>query len=220
MAEENTVKVTGFKALSNVQLYAPTAAIAVGLINGFSEAEASKAVESFKPVNGRLNLLLGIKNTTIIDDTYNASPEAMKAALEILKGFELTTSGAKKIALLGNMNELGVFSEDAHREIGELCKPSDVDLVVTLGPDANEFMAAAAEANGCEVIRARSPYAAGKIIRDLITEGSVVLFKGSQNKVFAEEAIKYLLADEKDQKFLVRQSEAWLKKKKLNFSSN
>jgi UDP-N-acetylmuramoyl-tripeptide--D-alanyl-D-alanine ligase len=212
-----TVEVSGFKALSNFQLYAPVAAIAVALMNSFSEEEAGNAVAKFKPVNGRLNVLKGIKNSTIIDDTYNASPEATKAAIQILTNFDVEMSGAKKIALLGNMNELGVFSEEAHKEVGGLCRPNQIDHLITLGPDANEFLAAAAEANGCEVFRARSPYEAGEVIKGLITPGSVVLFKGSQNNVFSEEAIKCVLADEKDHKLLVRQSKAWLKKKETNF---
>ena len=63
--------------------------------------------------------LKGIKNSVIIDDSYNASPEAVKAALQTLLRF----SKGSKIALLGNMNELGALSEEAHREVGGMCMP-------------------------------------------------------------------------------------------------
>ena len=150
----------------------------------------------------------------IIDDTYNASPEAVKAALDTLYGIE----APQRIALLGNMNELGDYSESAHREIGQYCNPEKLDLLVTLAGDANTFTAAEAEAKGCTVVRVDSPYDAAEKIKFALKPGAVILAKGSQNRVFAEEAVKQLLADPADQSKLVRQSASWLKIKQQQFN--
>ncbi|MFO0882505.1 MAG: UDP-N-acetylmuramoyl-tripeptide--D-alanyl-D-alanine ligase [Candidatus Saccharimonadales bacterium] len=164
--------------------------------------------------SGRMQLLKGIKNSTIIDDSYNASPLAVKAALSTL----YAQHASQHIALLGNMNELGESSRQAHEEIGMLCDPKYLNLVVTLGKDANEYTATQAEAAGCTVIRANSPYEAGNVIANNLQEGAAILIKGSQNGVFSEESIKTLLANPDDAKKLVRQSDFWLAKKRAQFS--
>jgi UDP-N-acetylmuramoyl-tripeptide--D-alanyl-D-alanine ligase len=157
--------------------------------------------------------LVGINNSTIIDDTYNASPEAVSAALKTLYRLD----APQKIAVLGNMNELGKFSAEAHRQIGEQCDPKQLDLVVTIGPDANKYLAPAAEKKGCKVGTFSDPYQAGEFVKLQIKPGALVLVKGSQNKVFAEEAVKTLLADPVDASKLVRQSRYWMKIKAKNF---
>ena len=181
------------------------------------EADAIKlGVNKITPMSGRMQLLKGIKNSTIIDDTYNASPLAVKAALETL--YEI--DAPQKIALLGMMNELGQYSRPAHEAIGDLCDPIQLSLVVTLGADANDFIALNAEAKGCKVIRCNTPYEAGQTIADNLKVDGIVLVKGSQNGVFAEEAIKSILADKQDERFLVRQSSFWLSKKSRQFKES
>ena len=123
-----------------------------------------------------------------------------------------------KIALLGNMNELGKYSKDAHEEIGKLCDPAKLNLVVTLGPDANKFLAPTAKKLGCEVQAFDDPYSAGEFIKNQLKDQTLVLAKGSQNKVFAEEAVKVLLAEPADASELVRQSKSWLKQKRRQFN--
>lgn len=198
---------------SKPQLYSITAAVAVADLMGLNPEDITSGIKKIEPVSGRMQRLAGISNSVIIDDSYNASPDAVQAALETL----YRMSAPQKIALLGNMNELGGFSEEAHRQIGQMCEPSQLDLVVTLGPEANKFLAEAAETKDCKVIKTNSPYEAGKIIAENIKEGALILVKGSQNKVYAEEAIKALLADPGEEKKLVRQSASWLKLKISQF---
>lgn len=202
-----------YQGISVTQLYSLAAAMAVGDMLGMNGTEMADTAARFQPVSGRMQLLPGQKDSLIIDDSYNASPEAVRAALQALYALE----APQKIALLGNMNELGGFSASAHAEIGALCDPAKLDLVVTLGPDANEYLAAAAERAGCKVVRTRSPYEAGEQIRSVLEPGGAVLVKGSQNRVFAEEAIKTLLKDPADASKLVRQSASWMKLKKRQF---
>lgn len=198
-----------YEAVSPVQLYSASIAIILAKKFGISEEKIIKAVSEIKSFSGRLQRLRGIKNSVIIDDTYNASPAAVKMALDFLYNFE----APQRIAILGMMNELGEISEEEHKKIGKYCNPKFLDLVVTIGKDANDFLAPEARRNGCKVYEAKNSVEAGELVKDQILEGAVILAKGSQNGVFAEEALKPLLADPTDIRKLVRQSEDWLKKK-------
>jgi UDP-N-acetylmuramoyl-tripeptide--D-alanyl-D-alanine ligase len=122
-----------------------------------------------------------------------------------------------KIAILGSMNELGDESQAAHEEIGAYCDPHKLSLVITVGNAAKEYLAPAAQAAGCTVQSFLSPYEAGNYATDFVTSNTAVLAKGSQNGVFAEEAIKPLLADKTDALKLVRQSPYWMHIKKQQF---
>jgi UDP-N-acetylmuramoyl-tripeptide--D-alanyl-D-alanine ligase len=180
---------------------------------GISIDEINSAISEITNPAGRMNTLMGKQDSLIIDDSYNASPEATIAALDAL--YEV--HGTKKIAILGNMNELGDYSQEAHELVGSYCDPKKLDLVITIGPDANKFLAEAAQERGCKVVTANSPVEAGEIVLKNLVTNSVVLVKGSQNKVYAEEAIKTLLANPEDSYKLVRQSEAWLNIKRNQF---
>jgi UDP-N-acetylmuramoyl-tripeptide--D-alanyl-D-alanine ligase len=165
------------------------------------------AIDSFEPVAGRMQRLQGRDNITIIDDTYNSSPAATEQALKCL----YTTNGTKKIALLGQMNEMGKHSEVLHKQIAEYLQPGKIDLLVTLFGDMNKYTATEAEKKGIKVIRTDNFVQAAKVLDQNVIPGCVVLAKGSQNGVFAEEAIKPLLANTKDIQKLVRQTPYWQK---------
>ncbi|MBX4199615.1 hypothetical protein KW789_01855, partial [Candidatus Saccharibacteria bacterium] len=182
---------------------------------GMEPAQISEGISSIPPVNGRMQQLEGINGSTIIDDSYNSSPEASRAALDTLYRMDAT----QKIAVLGNMNELGKFAAGEHEAIGNYCKPGELELVVTIGPDANQYLASAAEAKGCKVKSFDDPYSAGRYLAPHLKKGSVVLVKGSQNKVFAEETVKLLLKNPNDSTKLVRQSPYWLKIKAKSFKN-
>jgi len=160
-----------------------------------------------------MQILRGVENSIIIDDTYNASPVAVKAALDVLYG----TTAPQRIAILGSMNELGGYSRQAHEEVGEYCDPKKLDLVITIGKDAEKHLAPAAKKRGCTVESVMSPYEAGERARNALKSSAVVLAKGSQNGVFAEEALKSLLSDPNDEGRLVRQSKYWLGVKSKQF---
>jgi UDP-N-acetylmuramoyl-tripeptide--D-alanyl-D-alanine ligase len=201
------------QAVSGVQLYSVLAAVIVGNELGLTREQILDGITSITPVSGRLRRLRGIHDSLIIDDTYNALPDAVKAGLEMLHGLK----APQKIAILGTMNQLGAMSPQAHKEIGALCDPAQLDLVVTIGPDANEYLAPAAAAKGCTVKSFNTPYEAGEYVQSKVAQGAIIFAKGSQDKVYTEEAIKPLLADPKDVSKLVRQSAYWLKIKQKNF---
>ncbi len=178
-----------------------------------SDTQIIKGIESIRAFPGRMQVLKGKNGSVLIDDTYNASPEAVKAALDTL--YEV--SSKHKIAVLGQMNELGSHSEALHQEVGEYIKPKELDVLITLGADSNNYLAKQAEVSGCKVVRCSSPYQAGNEVLPLLDSETVVLLKGSQNGVFTEEATKILLANLEDSKKLVRQSKEWLKIKRNQF---
>jgi UDP-N-acetylmuramoyl-tripeptide--D-alanyl-D-alanine ligase len=207
------LKKEDLQVVGNHSIDAVAAAIAVGRAMGLSNKELVVGAKKICTPKGRMRLLSGIKNSTLIDDTYNASPKAVIAALDYL----YSVKAPQRIALLGNMNELGESSVEAHKQIGKYCDAKKLDLVITLGPDASVHTFETAKDNNCRVEKASSPYEAAEIIKRNLKEGAYILFKGSQNGVFAEEAVKMLLDNPEDELELVRQSRFWLKKKASNF---
>jgi UDP-N-acetylmuramoyl-tripeptide--D-alanyl-D-alanine ligase len=173
-------------------------------------------LEKLHPFPGRMQILAGVSGSTLIDDTYNASPVAVKAGLDLIYG----TSADQRIAILGSMNELGDYTEAAHQEVGAYCDPTKLALVVTIGVSANQWLAPAAEKQGCVVKSFVNPAEAGVFVASQIKNNAIILCKGSQNGVFAEEALKPLLQNPADSAKLVRQSAYWLKIKGQSFSGN
>jgi len=195
----------------NVQAIAAAAAVCAKL--GISQKEFAVGAAKVTPLPGRMQLLRGANGSIIIDDSYNSSPAA---AIEALKTLQ-SSQGAKRIAILGSMNELGEYSEQGHRDVANVCQPSLIDWVVTIGDDAAQYLAPIARQNGCHVKSFKTPFEAGGFVRGVAGERDIILVKGSQNNVFSEEAVKILLHDAEDQKKLVRQSQEWMAKKEQAF---
>jgi len=191
------------------------AAAAVADMLGVKRAAIAKGLAELRPFSGRMQILNGVKKTTLIDDTYNAAPLTVKAALDVL----YAARTGQRIAILGSMNEMGEYARDAHLEVGAYCDPKKLDVVVTIGKDAKKWLAPAARQRGCTVHSFLSPYEAGEYVSGKLQKGGVVLAKGSQNGVFAEEALKPLLANPTDAAKLVRQSPYWLARKQRQFGS-
>nr|MBP9761832.1 hypothetical protein [Candidatus Saccharibacteria bacterium] len=124
-----------------------TAAVAVAAQLGFQMGDLEAALKGLRSFAGRMKVLPGIKGSTLIDDTYNATPVAVQAALDVLYG----ARASQRIAVLGSMNELGAYSQEAHEIVGAYCDSSRLDLVVTLGSDAERWIAPVARARGCRV---------------------------------------------------------------------
>lgn len=189
------------------------AAAAVADLLGMSHKLIVQHMPELKPFSGRMQLLQGIMGATLIDDTYNNSPLAAKAALDVL----YKTKAPQKIVIMGDMNELGAMSPSAHTDVGSYCERAHIDKLVTIGPLSKQYLAPAAAQQGCDIISFDSPYDAGEYVKSILKKGAVVLAKGSQNRVFAEESLKILLHNASDVEKLVRQSKSWLAKKQQQF---
>jgi len=203
-----TIKVIGEHSLRPVM-----AAVAVSMKLGLIPDQVAEGLAMIKAVPGRMNVLRGIDNTIVIDDTYNSSPLAASSALQVLYGLQVP----QRIAILGSMNELGDTSEEEHRKLGALCDPNLLSYVITIGDDAEKFLAPAARARGCSVKSFKSALDAGAFARSITEEGAAILVKGSQGNIYAEEAVKMLCVMSEDDE-LVRQSPAWIAKKDAFFS--
>ncbi|MDN5275655.1 MAG: UDP-N-acetylmuramoyl-tripeptide-D-alanyl-D-alanine ligase [Candidatus Saccharibacteria bacterium] len=203
------------KVLGEHNLRPAVAAAAVADSLGMTPTEIRSGLEKVQPVSGRMNMLRGMNDTLLIDDTYNSSPLAASSALQAL--YQLTVP--QRIAVLGSMNELGSSSVAEHQAIGKMCDPNQLAWVITVGKEAREHLAPAAKANGCQVASFDSAIEAGGFVHQHLEKGAAVLFKGSQGGVYLEEAVKVLLHSTDDEAKLVRQSPQWLKDKKAFFES-
>lgn len=190
------------------------AAAAVADMLGMPAADIVSGIPALEPFAGRMQMLTGLHGAKLIDDTYNASPVSVKAALDVL----YSAKSSQKIAILGSMNELGDYAREAHREVGAYCDPTQLTEVITIGADAKKYIAPAARKRGCQVKSFLSPYDAGTYVATKLQKNAIVLAKGSQNKVFAEEALKALLADPAEAGKLVRQSVSWMEVKRRQFN--
>ncbi|MDB5254357.1 MAG: UDP-N-acetylmuramoylalanyl-D-glutamyl-2,6-diaminopimelate--D-alanyl-D-alanyl ligase [Parcubacteria group bacterium] len=170
---------------------------------------AAKSFKHHAPTPGRLRLIEGIKHSIILDDTYNSSPVAAEEALKAL--FSINTPG-KKIAVLGDMLELGRYSIDEHKKIGILA--AEADMLVTVGIRSRYTASFALDAGMDEnnVLQFEDAKEAGAYLQNMIKEGDAILVKGSQS-MRMERAVEEIMCHPEDkEKLLVRQDEEWQKR--------
>lgn len=150
-------------------------AIAAAVVLGVDIAQAIKGLEACQIASQRLEILVVPRGYTLIDDTYNASPSSVVAALCTLDEY---AGVRRKIAVLGSMFELGERSAAAHQEVGEVAARV-CDLVLTLGREAEE-VARVAEARGVRSIYCESVAQVLLVLQKELQPGDVVLVKGSR----------------------------------------
>lgn len=193
-------------SLGKSQGYAAAAAATVGAILGMNLVDISESLSEYHGPKGRLKILKGIKNSIVIDDTYNASPSSTHLALETLRDLP----SMRKVAVLGDMLELGKYTIKAHQDIGNLAG-SFVDLLVCVGSRAKFISDSAFNQMSAESIQTFETSDEAKLkVKELIKEGDVVLVKGSQG-IRMEKIVEEIMAEpEKKKELLVRQSKKWL----------
>lgn len=156
-------------------VYNALAAIAAGHALGLSLAEIKQGLKNAATTAMRLTVS-HYKDYVIVNDAYNASPASMKAALEALDDI---SAGGRKIAVLGDMLELGEISVKAHEDVGILAGAHRLSYVITLGEMA-EHIAKKAKENGISAFSAKSHEAAAEKLKEILRDGDTVLFKGSR----------------------------------------
>ncbi|MEK7555362.1 MAG: UDP-N-acetylmuramoyl-tripeptide--D-alanyl-D-alanine ligase [Patescibacteria group bacterium] len=174
--------------------YAAGAAACVGLIYGLNLVRICEALSSnYHPAKHRMNIFAGVNGSWVIDDSYNASPISMKAALETLADIK-TGSEARKIAVLGDMLELGEYSSKAHKSIGKL-SAGIVDFLIVVGEEG-KIIAETAVLNGLakdKILSFNTAEEAAKTIKNIIKKGDIILVKASRgiglDKVVEEIAV-------------------------------
>ncbi len=208
----NIVPVRIRNVFGKTYAYAAAAAASVGLIYGMNLVRISEALLEFNPPPGRLRLINGEKESFIIDDTYNASPTAAHEALDVLRSLK----AKRKIAVLGDMLELGKYTLAAHEGIGKLAAKS-ADIVMTLGMKA-KFIAERAVKSGMsqkKVFVFTNLEECAKALEGMIQKGDLILVKGSQGVRMEKIVLEIMAEPQKAGELLVRQSPVWLKKKGL-----
>jgi UDP-N-acetylmuramoyl-tripeptide--D-alanyl-D-alanine ligase len=183
-----------------------SAALACAHELGCDLLESIKALNEYVTPHGRLSLIQGINNSFIIDDTYNSSPVAMDSAIEVLRDIE----GKRKIAVLGDMLELGKFTKEEHFLVGEKIN-GIANILITVGPRA-KFIAEGAISKGFEekeIYSFDSSKTAAKFLECMVLEGDLVLVKGSQG-VRLEKVVESIMKDkELKNNLLCRQDKEW-----------
>lgn len=164
-------------------VYNALAAIWLGFYFGLQEDEIQRGLATFHPSKMRLEIHEA-NGITVINDAYNASPDSMKAALTVLNQME----GARKIAVLGNIFEMGSFSEAGHRAVGAYAAQGNIDVIITVGDLAqwiNEEIKAY-EDHGKILHSFSNNQEAIAFLRDFIKPQDVVLIKGSRGMKMEE----------------------------------
>ena len=207
-SESGVVSITGSLGLHFE--YAAAAAAAVGGALGISLSDAIAALEKHAMPPGRMRLIRGVEGSMLLDDTYNASPLAVQQALETLSS---VTGAKRKIAILGDMLELGRLSVAEHQKIGQLVA-TNVDALMTVGIRARGIASSAREAGMKEsrVIEYTDAEAAGADLPHLLKPGDVVLIKGSQGMRMERIVYAVMAEPERAGELLVRQDILWGKK--------
>lgn len=167
------------------------AAAAVGCAWGVPLDAIAAALESERPVSGRQNVVAGLRGSTVIDDCYNANPDSLHASLATFASMKVA---GKRIAVLGDMGELGSFSEEAHTQAGAWAAQAGVDELIAVGAFA-PLVAAAAKAAGVDAAHVRTvpdAHAALEAVEPLVASGDCVLVKGSHS-VGLEAVVKGLV---------------------------
>ncbi len=152
---------------------------AVAIILKLEPAEIIPALETYKSARGRTNLLPGIKKSWVIDDSYNASPKSSQVAVEILSAMETV---GRRLAVFGDMLELGASSEEAHRDLGKQIASSKIDYLFLIGERARDIKRGA-QATGMsedKIFSFAHTIEAGYFLQDRIKEADIILVKGSR----------------------------------------
>ena len=163
----------------------------VGKILGMSDDEIRQGLAKFHNTGMRQNIY-NLNGYKVIEDCYNAAPESMEAAISVLNSFK--TDG-KKIAILGEMRELGHMSTELHTRVGKAVSEANVDILITFGAAAIEIANGAVH-NGFKgeahtFIDLTDVKPIGEMIKNMLSEGDIILFKASR-AIQLERIINYL----------------------------
>lgn len=152
-------------------------AFCIGINSGISEEEIINALKKYKPDELRQNIVKKGEQTVIID-CYNASPDSMKASLSVLLQVKAENNG-RKVAVLGDMLELGEMSRQLHENVGRFTEMADVDMLFTYGYDS-VYIAEKAKESGVSVMHTDDKAKLVNELKTYLKAGDVVLFKGSR----------------------------------------
>lgn len=205
ITEKDKTTVMKTKVVAEHQLLSLAAAVAVARQLKISYSTIAQAIEAFLPPKGRMRIIEGRKQATLIDDSYNSSPAAAELALMELKRFAGTR---RTVAILGNMNELGSHTVSAHVALGQAVAAAQVDYLVAVGQNATRIVRGAREGGMADqhMITFKTPEKMMARLDHLVRAKDVILIKASQNGMRFERVVKKLMAHpDQARELLVRQ---------------
>ena len=167
-------------------VYNALAAFSVGLLHDIEPQKCADALSNYVP-SGMRQKIVRKNDITFIEDCYNASPDSQKASMNAL----MSIDGNRHIAVIGDMLELGSYSETAHRQVGSFAAEKNIDILFTYGKEA-EFSADSAKKGGLEkVFSFDNKEKLAKEILSNLEKGDVISFKASRG-MRLEEVIKMI----------------------------
>ncbi len=192
---ENTYRGIEINVIGKQFVYASLFAFAVGLELGIMPEKIISGLKKFENADMRQNIY-ELGGITIIEDCYNASPESMRAAMDVLKTISKSKKGSRMTALLGDMRELGENSKEYHREVGKYFGVVGGKLLMTMGTLARDIAVGALEGGLAEKnVYVTSDYnnyeLIGATLKDILKDGDVLLVKASR-AIGAERVVAYL----------------------------
>ncbi len=212
-SDGTSVPVRVNNAFGRHHVYPALSALAVGKTLGLNFVDMIDSLLNYKSPPGRLKLLEGVKDSFVLDDTYNSSPIALRAALDTLKEIP----APRKIVVLGDMLELGKYTVEAHQSMAEFIINAGVELVFLVGMRA-KFIGEALIENGFRkenIFEFSNSIEASTEVEKIIQEGDLILVKGSQG-VRMEKIVEEIMAHpENKERLLVRQEKEWQQKKAI-----
>ncbi|MCD2500238.1 UDP-N-acetylmuramoyl-tripeptide--D-alanyl-D-alanine ligase [Clostridium sp. NSJ-145] len=152
-------------------------AIDIALNLGLSFEDMNKGLENLEATSMRLQVIKK-ENITIINDCYNASPDSMKSSLDVLA----TYNGGRKVAILGDMYELGSKSKEAHAEVGSYATDK-VELLIVIGENIEEFRSGY---KGKSIVAFKTKDECLDKLKDYINKNDIILVKASRGMKFEE----------------------------------
>lgn len=208
--EEMSGPVTIMGSLGVQHVYPVLASLAAGISQNLNIVKTSRVFDTYQTPAGRMRIIHGTKDSTIIDDSYNSSPVALEKALETLG--DLETSG-RKISVLGDMKELGKYAKKEHERLGELAGRVS-DTLVFVGEHSRDFSTGALKTKIKKenIVEFDTSLQAAFYLEKHLKKGDTVLVKGSQS-IRLEKVVKSLMKNpENAGKLLVRQESEWTKR--------
>ena len=206
----SSVPISIYGSLGYPRVYAALAAIAVAEVVGIDTVAAGQALGNWAPPPGRMCIIEGVRGSIIIDDTYNSSPVAALSALDTVR--DIATTG-QKIAVMGDMLELGKYSAESHKSVG-IRAATSVNKLITVGFRSRAMGEAALDVGMPDIDIREYEHGeserAGLELEREVGEGDIVLVKGSQSMRMERAVFALMAHPEKAKSLLVRQDAEWL----------
>lgn len=195
------------KLLPSHYAYSLVLAIATASALNINIEDSVKALrKDFDVPPGRMSVFNGIKDTVIIDSSYNNA--TLKPIIDLLDLLKNVAAERRKVVVFGDMRELGVISKTYHQQVAKKLLQTS-DLVFLIGPLSYQFMAPILRANKHNFYSFNTFSDARGAIKNNIRKGDIVLVKSSQNTLFLERVVELLLKDKSDIKNLARRGKFW-----------